>query len=103
MGDTRRMDIVVSGGTDPEHPVPEPRQRDPIRLLLQVIAAGVFLVVAGVGYVAWTVHQTQVDNRQLNCLFVGNFSSDGSTQDYNDLPKSQQRVVDRLDCDVPGR
>ena len=40
MGDTRRMDIVVSGGTDPEHPVPEPRQRDPIRLLLQVIAAG---------------------------------------------------------------
>jgi hypothetical protein len=90
------MDFVISGGTDPEQPVPAPKQRDPIRVLLQVIAVGVFLVAAGVAYVGWTVHESQQDSRMINCSFLTDRSGASLTQ-------VEKELIDQLDCDVPGR
>jgi hypothetical protein len=93
------MDIVVSGGSDPDRPLPAPRDRQ--HLLLQVIALGVFLVAAATGYTGWTVYQQSQDTRALNCAYL---TAGGEEQrDYDDMEKYEQKIVDQLDCDVPGR
>ena len=67
------MDIVVSGGSDPDQPIPRPVQPGPAPSaepdrLLQLIAVGVVLVAAGTGYTGWTLYQqTRLDNRVPNC------------------------------------
>jgi hypothetical protein len=93
------MDIVVSGGSDPDRPVPAPKNHQ--TRLLQLIAVGVFLVAAAAGFTAWTVYQEQQDSRVLNCAFLG-VRDDGQIE-YDDMEKYEQKIVDRLDCDVPGR
>jgi hypothetical protein len=93
------MDIVVSGGTDPDRPLPAPKDRP--SLLLPLIAVGVFLAAAGTAYTGWTVHETQQDNRLVNCFFVG--LSEAGAPEYDELTDSQKEMVDRLGCDVKGR
>jgi hypothetical protein len=34
---------------------------------------------------------------------VGTPVDDNATDTYDNLPKAQQHLVDRFDCDVPGR
>jgi len=93
------MDIVVSGGSDPDRPIPAPRARP--NLLLQVIAVGVFLVAAATAYTGWNVYRQTQDARILNCAY---FTSAGPEQrGYDDMGKAEKKIVDQLDCDVPGR
>jgi len=94
------VDIVVSGGSDPDRPLPAPRARR--SFLLELIALGVFLAAAAAAWTGWEVYQTRVDNRALNCAFIS-LGDDGTPADYDDLPQYQQDIADRLDCDVPGR
>jgi hypothetical protein len=94
------VDIVVSGGSDPDRPLPAPRARR--SYLLELIALGVFLVAATTAYTGWTLHQTREDNRVLNCSFLS-FGGDSGEVKYDDLEKYQQRIADQLDCEVPGR
>ena len=105
---THLMDIVVSGGSDPDQPIPPPKFNQARRLqlnqtrLLQLIALGVFLVAAGTGYTGWTLYQQRLDNQVLNCAYV-TLGNDEDQQSYDDMSKMQQRIVTQLDCDVPGR
>jgi hypothetical protein len=98
------MDIVVSGGPDPDRPLPPPKQRDQTSLLLQLIAVGVFVGAAAAGYTGWTSYQSQRDGRLLNCLYLTEFNGvDDGAPDFDDLSKAQQRLIDRFGCDYPGR
>lgn len=93
------MDIVVSGGSDPDRPIPTARAHQ--HRLLQLIAAGVFLVAATTGFTGWTVYRQTQDSRVVNCAF---FTTGGDEQrGYDDMDKAQQKIVDQLDCDIPGR
>lgn len=104
MSDTPAMDIVVSGGPEPDPDRPARDPRDQNRLLLQLIAVGVFLVLLGVCFTGWTQYQTQRDSRLLNCLYVADFGGVGEDRPaFEDLPKSMQRVIDRFGCSYPGR
>jgi hypothetical protein len=95
------MDFVVSGGSDPERPIRAPQDHQ--QGLLRLIAVGVFLVAAGTAFTGWTVYQQAEDNRTLNCAYLTVAGSDDDSQNYDDMPTYQQKIVDRLDCDVPGR
>ena len=104
MSDEYREIEVVEVGSGPPRPARPPRTRNRTDLLLTLLVVGVFLGAAASAYAAWTVRETQQDNRLLNCMYVGvDFTSSDSDSDYDDLPESQQRLIDRFDCDVPGR
>ena len=92
----------MSGGSDPDRPLPAPRTADSQHRLLQLIAVGVFLVAAGMGYTGWEVHRQAQDSRDLNCAYLTIGNGDQPTA-YKDLAKYEQKLVDQLDCDVPGR
>jgi hypothetical protein len=92
------MDIVVSGGADPDRPVPAPNQTR----LLQLIAVGVFLVAAGTGYTSWAVYQQAQDTRAVNCAYLTTGSGDDQRR-YDNMASYEKKIVDALDCDVPGR
>jgi len=94
------MDIVVSGGSDPDRPVPAPMNNQ--NRLLQLIAVGVFLIAAGTGYTSWTVYQQTQDTRTVNCAYLTTGYGDDK-RSYDVMANYEQQIVDALDCDVPGR
>jgi hypothetical protein len=93
------MDIVVSGGSDPDRPVPAPR--DSQHRLLQLIAVGVFLVAAGTGFTGWTVYEQTQDVRVVQCAYLSIGGREAGN--YDDLEDFEQAIVDQLDCDMRGR
>jgi len=99
----RQIEVVEVGSGPPKPPKP-PRATNRTDLLLTLLVVGVFLGAAASAYAAWIVRETQQDSRLLNCMYVGvDFTSADDTTSYDDLPKKQQELVDRFDCDVPGR
>jgi hypothetical protein len=96
------VDIVVSGGSDPDRQLPAPRSSTSQNRLLELIAVGVFLVAAGTAYTGWEVHRQTEDSRVLNCAYLTVGNGDEPTH-YDDLAKYEKKLVDQLDCDVPGR
>jgi len=95
----RPIEVVDVGRGDPTPPRPP---RDHSVVLLTLIAAGVLIGAACAAFTAWTVYETQEDQRVLYCtsLFLNN--GQGDHQDYDEMTDGQQRIVDQLDCDVPG-
>lgn len=102
MNEEHRQIEVVDVGSGPPRPPRRP-PADRTGLLLMLLVVGVFIGAGCSAFGAWTAHQTQRDQRLLNCLYVtvAGDSSDGPS--YDELPKPEQRLVDRFDCDVPGR
>jgi len=95
---------VVEVGSGPPKPSRPPRAGNRTDLLLTLLVIGVFLGAAASAFGAWTVLESQKDTRMLNCLYVGvDFTGSESSTDYDDLPKRQRELIDRFDCDVPGR
>ena len=83
-----------------------PRRRDrpgtAASSLLTLIAAGVLIGAACAAFTAWTVYETQEDQRVLYCTSLCLNDGQGDPQDYDEMTDGQQRIVDQLDCDVPG-
>jgi len=73
------------------------------RVLLTLIAVGVLVGAACAAFTAWTVYQTQQDQRVLYCTSFILSDGQGDTPSYDDMEDEQKRIVDQLDCDVPGR
>ena len=61
-----------------------------------------FIGAACSAFAAWTAYGQAQDQRVLYCtsLFLNN--GQGDHQDYDEMTDGQQRIVDQLDCDVPG-
>lgn len=104
MNDEHRPIEIVDLGSGRPAPTPSPRERNTV--LLSVIAVCVAIAAAGSVYTGWTVHQSREDNRLLTCLYNVGFGfgdPEDDAQTYDDLTAQQKEVVDRLDCDIPGR
>ena len=103
MSDEHRPSEVADWGSGDDRPTRALRDRTQCPLLL--ITAGVFLVATCSAVTAWTVVEMRKDEQVINCyLRLGlGFGGPEEGRHYDDMSDSQRAVVDRLDCDVPGR
>ena len=102
MNEDYRPIEVVDVGSGPPRPARAPRTGNRTELLLMLLVVGVFLSTGAFAYGAWIEREGQRDNRMLNCMYVGMTAGDNNTS-YDELPKPERKLVDRFDCDVPGR
>ena len=98
------MDIIEHGSgpliaPKPRHPDQENRK------LLSVIAFATVAVAVFTGVIAWETHQDRAETREVTCLnYTYDFESDAPERaTYDDLEPFQQKLVDTLGCDMPGR
>jgi len=104
MSEDYREIEVVDVGSGPPRPARPPRVGNRTELLLIVLVVGVFVGAACSAFGAWTAYQSQQDSRMLECMYVGSsFDGSDNAPNYDQLPKAQRRLIDRFDCDVPGR
>ena len=97
----REIEVVEVGSGPPKAPKP-PRDRNRTDLLLTLLVVGVFLGAAASAYAAWTVHQSQQDERMLNCMYLVSFPAGDEFSD-EDVTDRQEKVIDRFGCEVPDR
>lgn len=85
-----------------------PSQRSPVAdvgrcpLLLTITIATVTAAVLA-GIIAWNTYQQRETNRRITCINYSYNLESGKPIRYEELEPYQQKVVDVLDCDLPGR
>ncbi|HCB06389.1 MAG TPA: hypothetical protein PLZ93_06685 [Nocardioides sp.] len=96
----RPIEVVDVGWGDPT-PVRPPRERQGV--LLTLITLGVLVCAACGVFTAWTVYESRQDEQTLYCARFLRIDDQGDAVNYDDMADEEQRIMDQLDCDVPGR
>ena len=101
----REIEVVQVGAGPPRMPKPgrPPRAGGRTDLLLTLLVVGVFLGAAGSAYAAWTVRETQQDERMLNCMYLVSFGGPDEAATDGSPGQRQQELMKRFGCDAPDR
>ena len=94
---------VADWGSGRDRPSRPPH--GPSGIWIRLITAGVLLIAVCSVVTAWTVVEMREDGQLLDCYYrLGvDFTDPEEDRQYDDLNATQRAIVDRLDCDVPGR